>query len=125
MTQKRPEKGDYAVYFEKYIALVPSGDFLEILKDQHEELIRRLTHSTRTKPTFVTLRTNGPSRKSSGTSATQSVSLPTGCCALLAAIRLRFPVLSRMITSAPRTSQRAHSKTFFTSFPWCAKPVWP
>ena len=43
MTQKRPEKGDYAVYFEKYIALVPGGDFLEILKEQHEELIRRLT----------------------------------------------------------------------------------
>jgi uncharacterized damage-inducible protein DinB len=40
--EKRPQKGDYAVYFEKYIALVPSGDFLEILREQHENLIRRL-----------------------------------------------------------------------------------
>ena len=32
MTQKRPQKGEYAEHYEKYIALVPSGDFLEILR---------------------------------------------------------------------------------------------
>lgn len=43
MTQKRPQKGDYAEYYEKYIALVPSGDFLEILQGQHQDLIRLLS----------------------------------------------------------------------------------
>jgi uncharacterized damage-inducible protein DinB len=40
MTQKRPRKGDYALYYDNYIALVPSGDFLEILQEQH----RAMTH---------------------------------------------------------------------------------
>ena len=34
MTQKHPQPGDYAPYYEKYVALVPSGDFLEILESQ-------------------------------------------------------------------------------------------
>jgi len=34
MTQNRPQTGDYARYYEKYIALVPGGDFLEILESQ-------------------------------------------------------------------------------------------
>jgi len=46
MTQNRPQKGDYALYYEKYIALVPSGDFLEILKGQQRELTRLLTPLT-------------------------------------------------------------------------------
>ncbi len=52
MTQKRPQTGDYAVYFEKYIALVPSGDFLDILRDQHETLLRRLTPLTEEQANF-------------------------------------------------------------------------
>jgi len=43
MTQNRPQKGDYALYYEKYIALVPSGDFLEILEEQKRELTRLLS----------------------------------------------------------------------------------
>jgi len=46
MTQKRPQKGDYAEYFEKYIALVPSGDFLELLKQQREDLLGLLSPLT-------------------------------------------------------------------------------
>jgi uncharacterized damage-inducible protein DinB len=38
MTQKRPQKGDYADYFGKYIDLVPSGDFLELLQKQKQDL---------------------------------------------------------------------------------------
>jgi uncharacterized damage-inducible protein DinB len=38
MTQKRPQQGDYALHYEKYIALVPSGDFLETLRDQRRDL---------------------------------------------------------------------------------------
>jgi uncharacterized damage-inducible protein DinB len=38
MTQKRPEKSEYAGDYEKYIALVPGGDFLEILDKQHTAL---------------------------------------------------------------------------------------
>ena len=34
MTQNRPQTGDYAVYYGKYIALVPGGDFLETLASQ-------------------------------------------------------------------------------------------
>jgi uncharacterized damage-inducible protein DinB len=52
MTQKRPQMGDYAVYFEKYIALVPSGDFLDILNQQHEDLYRRLTPLTEEQANF-------------------------------------------------------------------------
>jgi uncharacterized damage-inducible protein DinB len=43
MTQKRPQQGDYALYYEKYVALVPSGDFLEILRSQLQELIQLLS----------------------------------------------------------------------------------
>ena len=34
MTQNRPQAGDYAQQYSKYIALVPDGDFLEILASQ-------------------------------------------------------------------------------------------
>jgi uncharacterized damage-inducible protein DinB len=43
MTQKRPQKGEYAEYYEEYIALVPSGDFLEILQEQKQAMIRLLS----------------------------------------------------------------------------------
>jgi uncharacterized damage-inducible protein DinB len=43
MPQKRPQKGDYALYYDKYIALVPSGEFLEILRAQHGALTRLLS----------------------------------------------------------------------------------
>jgi uncharacterized damage-inducible protein DinB len=43
MSQKRPQKGDYADYFEKYISLVPSGDFLEFLQTQREDVLRLLS----------------------------------------------------------------------------------
>ena len=43
MAQKRPQQGDYALYYEKYVALVPSGDFLEILRDQRRELANLLS----------------------------------------------------------------------------------
>jgi uncharacterized damage-inducible protein DinB len=43
MTQKRPRQGDYALYYEKYVELVPSGDFLEILRHQRRELIDLLS----------------------------------------------------------------------------------
>jgi uncharacterized damage-inducible protein DinB len=52
MTQKRPQKGDYAVYFEKYIALVPSGNFLDVLNQQHEDLVRRLSPLTEEQANF-------------------------------------------------------------------------
>jgi uncharacterized damage-inducible protein DinB len=39
MTQKRPLQSDYAVHYGKYVDLVPSGDFLEILRDQRRELV--------------------------------------------------------------------------------------
>lgn len=38
MTQKRPQKSEYAVYYEKYVFLVPGGDFLEILEEQEATL---------------------------------------------------------------------------------------
>ena len=43
MTQKRPQKTDYAGFFEKYVALVPGGDFLEILEEQHAGLLHMLS----------------------------------------------------------------------------------
>ena len=43
MTQKRPQQGDYALFYEKYVSLVPSGDFLEILRSQREDLITLLS----------------------------------------------------------------------------------
>ena len=52
MTQKRPEQGDYALSFEKYVALVPSGDFLEILLQQQRELTRLLSPLTERQAEF-------------------------------------------------------------------------
>jgi len=52
MTQKRPEKSDYAGYYEKYIALVPGGDFLEILDEQHAGLHRLLSPLTEEQAEF-------------------------------------------------------------------------
>jgi DinB superfamily len=43
MTQKRPQQGDYALFYENYVSLVPSGDFLEILRDQRRELVGLLS----------------------------------------------------------------------------------
>jgi len=34
MTQNRPLTGEYALHYGKYLALVPDGDFLEILASQ-------------------------------------------------------------------------------------------
>jgi len=42
MTQKRPELSDYAAPLERYVALVPSGDFLPFLEGQAPELVGRL-----------------------------------------------------------------------------------
>ena len=52
MTQNRPQKGDYALYYEKYVALVPSGDFLEILQEQRRELTRLLSPLTEQQAEF-------------------------------------------------------------------------
>jgi uncharacterized damage-inducible protein DinB len=52
MTQKRPQKGDYALYFDEYIALVPSGDFLEILQEQHRAMTRLLSPLTEQQAEF-------------------------------------------------------------------------
>ena len=52
MTQNRPQKGDYALYYEKYVALVPSGDFLEILQEQQRELTRLLSPLTEQQAEF-------------------------------------------------------------------------
>ena len=43
MTQNRPQQDEYALYYGKYIDLVPSGDFLEILQDQRRELVGLLS----------------------------------------------------------------------------------
>jgi uncharacterized damage-inducible protein DinB len=52
MTQKRPQQGDYALYYEKYVALVPSGDFLEILQEQHRRMVRLLSPLTEPQAEF-------------------------------------------------------------------------
>jgi uncharacterized damage-inducible protein DinB len=52
MIQKRPQKGDYALFYEKYVALVPSGDFLEILQEQHREFTRLLRPLTEPQAEF-------------------------------------------------------------------------
>lgn len=52
MTQKRPRKGDYALYYEKYIDLVPSGDFLEILQEQLQETARLISPLTEKQAEF-------------------------------------------------------------------------
>ena len=38
MTQKRPQSGDYAPYFAKYVMQVPDGDFLEALETQMRDM---------------------------------------------------------------------------------------
>lgn len=52
MTQKRPQKSEYAVYYEKYVGLVPGGDFLEILDEQHATLVRLLSPLTESQADF-------------------------------------------------------------------------
>ncbi|MGB7731450.1 MAG: DinB family protein [Candidatus Acidiferrum sp.] len=52
MPQKRPQQGDYALYYEKYVALVPSGDFLEILLNQQRDLVRLLSPLTEEQAEF-------------------------------------------------------------------------
>jgi uncharacterized damage-inducible protein DinB len=52
MTQKRPQRGDYALFYENYVDLVPSGEFLEILREQHRELIRLLSPLTELQSEF-------------------------------------------------------------------------
>lgn len=52
MTQKRPEKSEYAIHYEKYIALVPGGDFLEILGEQHTALLRLIAPLTEQEADF-------------------------------------------------------------------------
>jgi len=52
MTQKRPQKGDYALYYDKYIALVPSGEFLDILQEQHRAMTRLLSPLTHEQAEF-------------------------------------------------------------------------
>jgi uncharacterized damage-inducible protein DinB len=43
MTQKRPGQGDYALHYGQYIDLVPSGDFLETLREQQRDLAALLS----------------------------------------------------------------------------------
>ena len=38
MTQKRPQSGDYAPYFAKYVMQVPDGDFLQALETQIRDM---------------------------------------------------------------------------------------
>ena len=52
MPQKRPQQGDYALFYEKYVALVPSGDFLEILLNQQRDLVRLLSPLTEEQAEF-------------------------------------------------------------------------
>jgi uncharacterized damage-inducible protein DinB len=52
MPQKRPQQGDYALFYEKYVALVPSGDFLEILLNQRRDLVRLLSPLTEEQAEF-------------------------------------------------------------------------
>ena len=52
MTQKRPQQDEYALYYGKYIELVPSGDFLEILQDQRRDLNALLSPLTEDQAEF-------------------------------------------------------------------------
>jgi uncharacterized damage-inducible protein DinB len=52
MTQKRPQKSEYAVFYEKYVGLVPGGDFLEILEEQQATLLRLLSPLTEEQADF-------------------------------------------------------------------------
>jgi uncharacterized damage-inducible protein DinB len=52
MTQKRPQEGDYALFYQKYVALVPSGDFLEILQSQRHDLAQLLSPLTEQQAEF-------------------------------------------------------------------------
>jgi len=38
MTQNRPQPGEYAPYYEKYVALVPDGEIVETLEAQLREM---------------------------------------------------------------------------------------
>lgn len=42
MTISRPEPGEYALYYEKYIALVPAGDVADLLEAQAGETLKLL-----------------------------------------------------------------------------------
>lgn len=42
MTQKRPQSSDFAPYYGKYVALVPEGNFLDILGSQLRDVNRLL-----------------------------------------------------------------------------------
>jgi uncharacterized damage-inducible protein DinB len=52
MPQKRPQKGDYALHYDKYIALVPSGEFVEILREQYRAMTRLLSPLTEQQAEF-------------------------------------------------------------------------
>jgi uncharacterized damage-inducible protein DinB len=52
MTQKRPQQDEYTIAYAKYIDLVPSGDFLEILQDQRKELVEMLSPLTEQQADF-------------------------------------------------------------------------
>jgi uncharacterized damage-inducible protein DinB len=52
MTQKRPQQDEYALYYGKYVELVPSGDFLEILRDQCRDLVNLLSPLTEDQAEF-------------------------------------------------------------------------
>jgi uncharacterized damage-inducible protein DinB len=52
MPQKRPQQGDYALHYEKYVALVPGGDFLDILLNQQRDLVRLLSPLTEEQAEF-------------------------------------------------------------------------
>jgi uncharacterized damage-inducible protein DinB len=41
-TSNRPDESEYTPYFEKYVALVPEGDIVEILSQQGEETLALL-----------------------------------------------------------------------------------
>jgi len=52
MTQKRPQQDEYAIAYGRYIDLVPSGDFLEILQNQRRELVEMLSPLTEQQANF-------------------------------------------------------------------------
>jgi uncharacterized damage-inducible protein DinB len=52
MPQKRPQQGDYALYYENYVALVPGGDFMEILLNQQRDLVGLLSPLTEEQADF-------------------------------------------------------------------------
>jgi hypothetical protein len=52
MTQLRPQSGDYAPYFAKYVMQVPDGDFLETLETQMREMRTLLEPLTEKQASF-------------------------------------------------------------------------